>query len=175
MKITFTQCLMVSASLLLLSHLPATNAAESFGRLFTTTANRSQLNYLRQTQKLNIVAPVVSNDESTPSAPIVLPEAIIMQGYVKRTDGKKSTVWVNNQAVQENDSTADVQIGTLPKNDNQVPLKLPANGKNFSLKAGQMYSPADNSVSEAKPYAVHGEEVNAGVIGDDATNKPASK
>ena len=144
-------------------------AAESFGRLFTTNANRTELNNLRQTQKLSITAPTAVSDEPTLSA-VVLPDAVTMQGYVKRTDGKKSTVWVNNQAVQENESIADVQIGKLSKNGNQVPLKLPANGKNFILKAGQVYNPADNSVSEARPYAVQGDVANSGRISDDATS-----
>lgn len=142
-------------------------AAEDFGRLFTTNANRVELNYLRQTQKLSKVVPVAVSDDSSMVAPIALPDAISMQGYVKRSDGKKSTVWVNNQAVQENESLSDVQVGKLPKSGNQVPLKLPANGKNFSLKAGQVYSPADNSVSEAKPYAAQGEATSAGRISDD--------
>lgn len=142
-------------------------AAENFGRLFTTEATRNELNYLRQTQKLNNAAPVVVNDEPTSAAPIELPDAVSMQGYVKRSDGKKSTIWVNNQAVQEGDKLNDVQIGRLSKNSNKVPLKLPANGKNFSLKAGQVYSPANNSVSESKPYSAQGESTETSTIGEE--------
>ncbi len=142
-------------------------AAENFGRLFTTSANRAELDYIRQTQKLNNVVPMPVSDESSIPRLVVLPDAISMQGYVKRTDGKKSTVWVNNQAVQENESLPNVQVGKLPKNGNQVPLKLPANGKNFSLKAGQVYSPADNSISEARPYTAQDAVTRTGRIGDD--------
>lgn len=175
MKIRKIKVVVGIFSLILLNNLPNVMAAESFGRLFTTNANRTELNNLRQTQKLSIAAPTAVSDESTLSAPVVLPDAVTMQGYVQRTDGKKSTVWVNNQAVQENESIGDVQIGKLSKNSNQVPLKLPVNGKRFSLKAGQVYSPADNSVSEARPYAVQGEAMIGGRIGDDTTTNDGEK
>lgn len=168
MKMSAVKAMTGMMSLILLLNAQYIFAAENFGRLFTTNANRAELDYVRQTQKLNNVVPVPVSDESSIPSPVVLPDAISMQGYVKRTDGKKSTIWVNNQAVQENESLPDVQVGKLPKNGNQVPLKLPANGKNFSLKAGQVYSPADNSVSEARPYAAQGEVTRTGRIGDDA-------
>ena len=84
-----------------------------------------------------------------------LPAEVHMQGYVKRSDGKKNTVWVNHQALQENAGNADVQIGTLStkfkskgKLDgaDEVRLKLPGNGQNFNLKAGQRYLPDENRV-----------------------------
>ena len=153
--------------LLLILNIQLATAAESFGRLFTNEATRNELNYLRQTQKLNNAPPIVVNDEPVSATPIELPDAVSMQGYVKRSDGKKSTIWVNNQAVQEGDKLNDVQIGRLSKNSNKVPLKLPANGKNFSLKAGQVYSPASNSVSETKPYAAQGEASESGTINDE--------
>lgn len=157
---------MALISLVFNAHL--TMAADNLGRLFTTPATRNELNFLRQTQKLNNAVPMVESEVSaSPPPAIVLPDAVSMQGYVKRSDGKKSTVWVNNQAVQEGEKLNDVQIGRLSKNSNKVPLKLPANGKNFSLKAGQVYSPANNSVSESKPYSAQGEAVESGTIGED--------
>ena len=150
--------------LIVILNLHSAIAAESLGRLFTSETTRNELDYLRQTQKLNNAPPVILSDEPSSAIPIELPEAVSMQGYVKRSDGKKSTIWVNNQAVQEGDKLNDVQIGRLSKNSNKVPLKLPANGKNFSLKACQVYSPANNSVSESKPYAAQGESTESGTI-----------
>ena len=175
MKINFIKIFASVISLLLLMNMHFTYSAEGFGRLFTTNTNRAELNYLRQTKKLSKIVPGVVSDQPTTIAPVVLPDAISMQGYVKRSDGKKSTIWLNNQAVQENESLSDVRVGKLSKNGNQVPLRLPANGKNFSLKAGQVYNPTDNSVSEAKPYAAQGEATSAGRIGDDATNTSANE
>ena len=167
MRIGLTRVLANAVGLIFLISALSTFSQEGFGRLFTTNANRVELNYLRQTQRLGKVLPVVVSDEPNTIETVVLPDAISMQGYVKRNDGKKSTIWVNNQAVQENDSLSDVQVGKLSKNSNRVPLRFPANGKHFSLKAGQVYRPADNTVSEQKPYAVQGETTSAGRISDE--------
>lgn len=142
----------------------ATQAAQPIGRLFTSPAERSTLNYLRQTKKVMMVAPVEITDQQAESAPVELPDAINVQGYVKRSDGKDGTVWINNQAMQENTGNKDVQVGSLPENGNRVPLKLPANGRRLTLKAGQVYDPQNNRVREARS---HGAQGDSGTIGED--------
>lgn len=142
----------------------ATQAAQPIGRLFTSPAERSTLNYLRQTKKVMMVAPVETTDQQAESAPVELPDAINVQGYVKRSDGKDGTVWINNQAMQENTGNKDVQVGSLPENGNRVPLKLPANGRRLTLKAGQVYDPQNNRVREARS---HGAQGDSGTIGED--------
>ena len=97
------------------------------------------------------------------AAPVVLPSAINLQGYVKRNDGKHGTVWVNDKALQENSGNKDVVVGKLPTDGNRVPIKLPANGKKFTLKAGQVYDPETNRVHEARNYGAQGD---SGTIGD---------
>lgn len=119
-------------------------ATEPLGRLFTTPAERANLDYLRQTEKVHI--PDASQPAPVETAP-ALPLSISVQGYVKRSDGKKSTVWVNHTPMQENSDTSEVQVGKL-RDGNQVQLKLPANGKNLNLKPGQVYIPETDSVSE---------------------------
>ena len=142
-------------------------AAEVIGRLFTTPAERSNLDYLRQTKKnLPIKAEMPAEVSMAEALPIVLPDAINMQGYVKRNDGKKGTVWVNNKAMQEGSGNKDVQVGKLPTDGNRVPIRLPANGKNLTLKAGQVYDPENNRVREARNHAAQGD---AGRIGDEDT------
>ncbi|MES2580588.1 MAG: hypothetical protein V4552_08575 [Pseudomonadota bacterium] len=138
-------------------------AAEPIGRLFSSPAERSTLNHLRQTKKPNIaIQSDVSAQQTEPEAR-ALPSAINMQGYVKRSDGKQGTVWINDQAMQENSGNQDVQVGNLPENGNRIPIKLPANGKHLTLKAGQVYDPENNRVSEARSYEVQGD---SGTIGD---------
>ena len=140
-------------------------AAEPMGRLFTSPAERSNLDYLRQTKKnepLKVELPGL--DTETAPAPIVLPDAVNLQGYVKRNDGKQSTVWVNNQALQENSRNKDVTVGRLSDGSNHVPIKLSANGKRLNLKAGQVYEPESNRVQEARN---HGAQGDAGRIGDE--------
>ncbi len=139
-------------------------AAEPIGRLFTTPAERSNLDYLRQTKKNLPVVVNTPNEDIAEAAPVALPDAINLQGYVKRSDGKKGTVWVNDKALQENSGNKDVVVGKLPTDGNRVPIKLPANGKQLTLKAGQVYDPENNRVREARSHAAQGD---AGRIGDE--------
>ncbi len=143
-------------------------AAEPIGRLFTSPAERSNLDYLRQTKK-KLIAPVAIDapNDAMEAAPIVLPRAVNLQGYVKRNDGKHGTVWVNNQAMQENSGNKDVQVGKLSENSNRVPIKLSANGKHLNLKAGQVYDPETNRVHEARNHGAQGDSGKIdGTIGD---------
>ena len=145
-------------------------AAEPIGRLFTSPAERSNLDYLRQTKK-KLITPITTDApaetvEAPAAAPILLPEAVNLQGYVKRNDGKQGTVWVNNQALQENSGNKEVQVGKLSEGSNRVPIKLSANGRRLNLKAGQVYDPETNKVREARNQGVQG---NSGTIGVDGT------
>lgn len=140
-------------------------AAQPMGRLFSSPAERSTLNYLRQTKKVMVLNSAQDPVQQAEPVPVVLPDTINMQGYVKRSDGKQGTVWINNKAMQENSGNKHVQVGNLPANGNQVPLKLPANGRRLTLKAGQMYDPESNRVSEARN---HGAQGDSGTIGENA-------
>lgn len=139
-------------------------AAEPIGRLFTTPSERSNLDHLRQTKK-KLIAPTVVDApaDALEASPIVLPEAVNLQGYVKRNDGKQGTVWVNNQALQENSRNQDVAVGKLSENSNRVPIKLSGNGKQLNLKAGQVYDPETGRVREARNNAAQGD---SGTIDD---------
>lgn len=150
-------------SFVILPFVQISQAAQPMGRLFSSPAERSTLNYLRQTKKPNIAIQPETSVQQTEPEVRELPDAINMQGYVKRTDGKQGTVWINNQAMQENSGNKDVQVGKLPQNGNRIPIKLPANGKHLTLKAGQVYNPADNRVSEARS---HGAQGDSGTIDD---------
>jgi hypothetical protein len=146
------------------------HASDSMGRLFTTPAERTNLNYLRQTARLQSQEQA---DGIEKAALPVIPSEISMQGYVKRSDGKKGTVWINNQPMQENTANSEVSVGKIRGDNNQVPLTLPANGKNLSLKAGQVYKPETDSVSEVSAHSSSEKELK-GTIGDEvpANNQP---
>ena len=126
------------------------------GRLFSTPVQRNHLDQLRETKKHQpeqtetIVAPTVIERK-----PVVLPDNIHLQGYVKRTDGKLGTVWVNDEMVQETTRNKSVQIGRIPKNSNRVPIRIPANGRRLTLKAGQEYDPANNQIIKSKSYKIN--------------------
>ncbi len=121
---------------------------DSFGRLFSRPAERSNLNILRQNQKLKVVDPQQNTEAEVVEkiAPLALPDPITLQGYVKRSDGKGNTVWINNQAVQENSTIDSVKVGKL--NQKGVDVSIPANGKQVRLKAGQTYVPESNTTIE---------------------------
>ena len=146
-------------------------AAEPIGRLFTSPAERSNLDYLRQTKK-KLIVPVTMDApaetvEAPAAAPVLLPEAVNLQGYVKRNDGKQGTVWVNDQALQENSGNKEVHVGRLSEVSNRVPIKLSANGRRLNLKAGQVYDPETNNVREARNQGMQGDvETTAGTIGE---------
>ncbi len=139
-----------------------TNAEESFGRLFSTAKERANLDYLRQTRKV-IVPQKVEEITAQPTQTLVLPNAVELQGYVKRSDGKKGTVWINQQAVQEGTKNSEISVGQIPSQQNRVPIQINASGKVLSLKAGQTYDPETNRVREIRP-SVQGDQ---GRIGDE--------
>ena len=142
---------LLTAFCLLLSLIPSASvsAAESFGRLFTTPPERSSLDYLRQTTKApSLDEPSQATLEAPPQAPVI-PDSISMQGYVKRSDGQKGTVWVNNHPMQEGSANSDIKVGGLQSNHNQVSITTPANGRVINLKAGQAYDADSNSIIES--------------------------
>ncbi|MFW5431177.1 MAG: hypothetical protein ACKE5M_06610 [Methylophilaceae bacterium] len=153
------------ASLQLLS-LQTSFAAEPVGRLFSTPAEREALDNLREARKNQPVEiePLIQ-ETYIERKPIELPEAINVQGYVKRNDGKQGTVWVNGEALQERSGNKDVQVGRLPSSSNRIPIRIPANGKRLTLKAGQTYDPATNKTREART-SVQGD---VGTIGNAST------
>jgi hypothetical protein len=115
------------------------------GRLFFTPAERAKLDELRANAKSVEIIDPTGLEAPAELAP---PSNVSIQGYVKRGDGKKSTVWVNGQPVQENSTGAGVEVGRIQNGSNQIPLMLPNSGKSLRLKAGQVYSPATDSVNE---------------------------
>ncbi len=139
-------------------------ADDALGRLFSTSEEREQLDRLREQQKNQPVETIV---EATviESKPVALPNTINVQGYVKRSDGKDGTVWINGEALQENSGNQDVQVGGLTNNSNAIPIRIPANGKRLSLKAGQVYEPENNRVRKSPSYSI---SKSSGTIGNES-------
>jgi hypothetical protein len=144
----------------------------TFGRLFNAQSERDRLDILRKTQRVNPNQTVVRKPIYIPSTslPITLPKPITLQGYVKRNDDGKNTVWINNQPVQENSVVDEVSIGRLSQQQesknagviksktskkaiDRLAIKIPANGKHIQLKAGQRYDPETNQIKEVTTVA----------------------
>lgn len=101
---------------------PAASCQAQIGRLFTTPAERQQLDIAR-----GLVAP--------PPAPPVLqappaPQPVTVNGFVKRSSGK-STVWVDGEA---QDGARNRLSG--PARAPRVTLTLPS-GRKVVVKPGQ--------------------------------------
>lgn len=130
---------------------------DDFGRLFSRQNERKSLDVKRQNQKLKVITPQdLQLEPVANAAPPELPNPITLQGYVKRSDGA-STLWINNQAVQEDSAIDNVQIGRLKGHKNKagagsdsLNVKIPASGKQVRLKAGQVYMPETNQIVELK-------------------------
>ena len=170
--------------LLLAAMLPAHATPETvaknagFGRLFTKPAERSQLDVLRQSRvlKTNIEATDNNEGEAEPNEEMVdLPASLTMQGYVKRSDGAKSTVWINNQAMQEESQINQVRIGKLSatgrNRETNLNLQMPANGKQIRLKAGQVYAPQTDEIKELKTVAKEKQRIESAPISDDVNDE----
>ena len=136
--------------LILLLILPsAVMAADTLGRLFTTPSERASLDVQRQLRKVQELDAIKPEEVEAAPKP---QSAVSVQGYVKRSDGKKGTVWVNRMPMQEDTSTTDMEVGKLKGDSNQVQLKLPSTGKKLKLKAGQVYTPETDSISEVNEH-----------------------
>jgi hypothetical protein len=168
-----TKPLVVSLLLSQLLFAGMSHAEQISGRLFTSPNERANLDYLRQTSKAP--SPELYEDEESVTVAPTLPGSVSMQGYVKRGDGKKGTVWVNNQPVQENSNTGEVRVGKLPQQGGQVQINIPASGRDVKLKPGQVYMPETDSISEDRARATElpkSTVQDAGTIGAIPSDQP---
>jgi len=130
---------------------PLTLADARLGRLFLTPAERSNLDYVRQTSRPpdRVIKSEVSDEsadagEHAQTAPV---SAVTVQGYVKRSDGK-GTVWVNRRPLRETSTQGDIGVGRVGGTDGRVRLKISGAEKEVALKAGQTYDPVSGAIVE---------------------------
>lgn len=128
------------ASLALLS---GGSSADPVGRLFFTPGQRAAFD----TQRNTGIAPVAV--EGTGFTPQQAGGEVTLNGIVKRSGGK-STVWVNQVAHGETDSSVD-GLKTLPRQARlpSVPLYVPSLGKTVDLKVGQTLDAGTREIRES--------------------------
>jgi hypothetical protein len=163
MKLKLIVLLAIAVQLLSINSI---SAAPLEGRLFTTPAERARLDQLRLTSKPPSKQELQDDQTEEVAAPVA-PHSVSVQGYITRSDGKKGTVWINNTPLQEDEEAGQVQVKRLPQNGNQVQISIPAIGRDLKLKAGQVYVPETDSVSEDKARMSEqpASEADAGRIG----------
>lgn len=110
------------------------------GRLFSTPAQRAELDARRSAAGQPAAAPLATPPAPTPAS-AALPPPVELNGLVQRSSGR-STVWLNQQAQQEPyNRLAPEQGGTLT-------LRL-SNGQSVLLRPGQRYDPLRRQVVDA--------------------------
>ena len=124
---------------------PPVIAAEPLGRLFFTPDQRASLDTARTKRTRNTVATEESAAEKPPPPP--QPEHVTYGGLVRRSDGK-TTVWLNDRAVQDKDLGAGSSITGRIRPDGSVTIQGAQSGRSVDLKVGQSAELLSGTVEE---------------------------
>ena len=117
-------------------------AAEPLGRLFYTPAERARLDTLRSQRN---TAPPVAEQE-----PVAVPEVITYGGIVRRSDGR-TTVWINNNAINDGKDGDRSAVVSRVQPDGSVAVEVPQTSRSVRLKVGQSVEIGSGTIEE--PYA----------------------
>ncbi|HUP94181.1 MAG TPA: hypothetical protein VM164_04685 [Burkholderiales bacterium] len=126
----------------------AASAAQPFGRLFFTPAERAQLDVAR-TQKQRPPQVGTAETVETPPAPPA-PQIITYSGIVRRNDGS-AVLWLNNRPVDAKDALSGLAVKGRVRPDGTVTMQGPQSGTNIELKVGQRAELQSGKVGEARP------------------------
>jgi hypothetical protein len=122
-------------------------AAEPLGRFFFTPAQRAQLDIARSQKSRAALANEPTN-ETAAAQP--LPEVLTYRGSVRRSDGK-STVWLNNRTVQDQQPVEGLAVVGRVNANGDVTLQVPQTNRKIELKPGQSVDIGSGIVEE--PFA----------------------
>ncbi|HTT08739.1 MAG TPA: hypothetical protein VMH34_08105 [Gammaproteobacteria bacterium] len=123
-------------------------SADPLGRLFTTPAEREEL------QRLRTAPPVVAKPGPPPApvaeAPAPPPEVppVTVNGVVVRSHGE-GTAWVNGKNTYDGDLSADhVAVDTRGLRGARVTVETPGHLPDVGLKPGQTYHPETGQITD---------------------------
>ncbi len=119
----------------------AAKAEESVGRLFFTPAQRASLDIARTRRAPTSLATEGAEETATPVA-----QTITYGGMVRRSDGK-STVWLNNRPINDQELVGGPIIGRV-RPDGGVSLQVPQSGRGVDLKPGQSVELLSGAIEE---------------------------
>jgi len=155
--------------LLMVASVPGVSADEQVGRLFSTPAERVELDLLRSgLVKKKVLSGVVGEgaENAPPPAPA---EPLVLNGLVRRSDGR-TTVWVNGQRLEPRGGNGKVTLRGRADRSNRVMLRLSKEPKNIRLKPGQAWDPVTREViqhyraeRESPKQKLTSDRVNSGV------------
>lgn len=121
-----------------------TPAAEPLGRLFFTPEQRAQLDLARK-QKSRVTLASEVEENAAPAA-----EVLTLGGSVRRSDGK-STVWINNRAVNDREAPGGVVIDHRLRPNGALSIRVPQSARSIELKVGQSVDIVSGTIEE--PFA----------------------
>ncbi len=122
-----------------------TYADDDFGRLFTSEAERRQLDAVRKNQNnRNLVEELPATDTNQPEASNIPPMNIKFSGYMRRSDGAYA-YWVNGQS---NLSGAKLPIQSAHFSKKNDSVSLSTTQYKAVIKPGQVWSLKDNAIYE---------------------------
>ena len=145
----------------------AAQAQERLGRLFFTPAQRASLDVARSQRARAALSTEKPEQEATP-----VPQTITYSGVLRRSDGK-TTVWINNQPVQDRESAGAAAIVGRVRPDGSVTLQVPQSGRSVSLKPGQSVELLTGAVEEGYPRGIEAAKPEAKPAAAAGTGKPA--
>jgi hypothetical protein len=143
------------------------SAQESFGRLFHTPAQRTQLDAARTRPPRVELPPEVQVE--APAAP----QSLSIDGIVRRSDGR-ATVWVNRKPTEVPERRGPVRVDAVRDAADGADLRLPDTGQRVRIKVGQEVDVQSGTVTERyrQPRAAGG-RTTAGTVGGQADGAPA--
>ncbi len=122
---------------------PASAAqAERLGRLFFTPAQRASLDVARSQRARTTLANENAEQEAAPAA-----QTITYGGLIRRNDGR-TTVWLNNQPVHDNDRSGAGAVVSGVRPDGRIILQAPQGARSVELKPGQSVELLSGTIEE---------------------------
>lgn len=134
---------LVLAGIVIALAAPARAADAQLGRLFFTPSQRASLDVARSQRTRATVA--TEQIEEQVLQPV--PQTITYGGMVKSSDGR-TTVWLNDRPVEEQNSAAGPTIVRRVGPDGAVTLEIPQSNRSVDLKVGQSVEVLSGSIGE---------------------------
>jgi len=132
---------------------PAAAADPSIGRLFFTPQQRSSLDIARSQRTRTTLA----TERTEPVVEQPVPQTITYGGMVRRSDGR-TTVWINDRAVDGHEAAGGTTVIRRVGPDGAVTLEVPQSKRSVDLKVGQSVEVLSGSVGEGYQRPAAGED-----------------
>jgi hypothetical protein len=122
--------------------------AQELGRLFSTPAERTELERLRHGGKpAPVAAPIVAADSDAEPVREPAEQVMVINGYVTRSGSGRATTWVNSVPHASTDRLAGGVALAGGRTTSSVAVTL-RSGRQVQVRAGQTVDPVSGAVRE---------------------------